>query len=304
MSDRQPEDPSEAPFHSRRLFSLSAQRRRAEAPGDPEGRSGTPDGQAQDGGTPDRDAFDLEARSSRGGLRRTGPVAWREERPGGPPAGDPARLPSGPGRHDGRPNGQPAASDERQDPMARALALLSGIDDAELREAQRASAEAAAAEAEAPATANGESADGRPGEPSAAAPPTAIRSPAPRADDVPRRPTRSLYTLQEVHERTGIPYATLALYAARFADRIPSLGERRSPAYPREGLEELCRIHAEAHPEWEPPPLGAEKGWDDLPGLAARLDSLAAVQDRLSEELHQVLKELRRGASAEAVWVD
>jgi hypothetical protein len=180
----------------------------------------------------------------------------------------------------GNGNGHATTPDDRLDPMARALALLSGIDDEARAAAQRASEEAARVKPQPQ--------------------PQPLRS----EGAAPRRPSRPLYTLQEVHERTGIPYATLALYAARHADRVPWLGERRSPAYPREGLEELCRIHAEANPGWQPPELGAERGWDDLHGLAARLDSLAGIQERLSEEVRRALAEARRAWHGEAIWVE
>jgi hypothetical protein len=190
-----------------------------------------------------------------------------------------------------RGNGHAARSGE--DPFAAALRALSGIDDQAREAAQRASAEAVGEAAPHEAAA----------EPEAAVTVRRLVDAEPPRHE-PRRPTRPLYTLQEVHERTGIPYATLALYAARDADRVPWLGERRSPAYARAGLEEFCRIHAEANPGWQPPPLGLERGWDDEPGLAARLDALAAVQERLSSELTLVLAEVRRSWRGEALWAD
>lgn len=234
----------ERPFHARRLLSLSAQRRRPAPAADerpaPERRRDPSTGSGQ-----------ADAEQRREAVRESG---------------------------NGGGNGHATTPDDRLDPMARALALLSGIDDEARAAAQRASEEAARVKPQP-----------QPLRPEGAAP---------------RRPSRPLYTLQEVHERTGIPYATLALYAARHADRVPWLGERRSPAYPREGLEELCRIHAEANPGWQPPELGAERGWDDLHGLAARLDSLAGIQQRLSEEVGRALAEARRAWHGEAIWVE
>jgi hypothetical protein len=230
----------ERPFHARRLLSLSAQRRRPAPAAD---ERPAPERHRD----PSTGSGQADAEHRREGARESG-------------------------------NGHATAPDDRLDPMARALALLSGIDDEARAAAQRASEEAARVKPQ----------------------PQPLRS----EGAAPRRPSRPLYTLQEVHERTGIPYATLALYAARHADRVPWLGERRSPAYPREGLEELCRIHAEANPGWQPPELGAERGWDDLHGLAARLDSLAGIQARLSEEVGRALAEARRAWHGEAIWVE
>lgn len=241
-----PTPEADRPYHSRRLLSLSAQRRRPAAD--------------------ERPADDRRA---------TRPEqAEAAERPG---SGTDGRGERGNG-HAGR---------AAEDPLTVALRALSGVDDQAREAAQRASAEAV----------------GEPAPEAAAVTVRRLVDAGPLRHE-PRRPTRPLYTLQEVHERTGIPYATLALYAARDADRVPWLGERRSPAYARAGLEEFCRIHAEANPGWQPPALGLEQGWDDEPGLAARLDSLAASQERLSAELRVVLAEVRRGWRGEAVWVD
>lgn len=116
------------------------------------------------------------------------------------------------------------------------------------------------------------------------------------------RPARPVYTLQEVHERTGIPYAKLALYAASHADQIPSVGERRSPAYMREGMEAFCRLHALKEPSWEIPELGPEPGWDDARGLAARLQALETAQQSTAEKLRGVVRSLRRPWNGQAVW--
>lgn len=124
------------------------------------------------------------------------------------------------------------------------------------------------------------------------------------AKEAKRNPAKALYSLQEVHERTGIPYATLALYAANHSDRIPSLGERRSPAYPRQGLEEFCRIHSENHPEWERPAAGTEAGWDDQDGLARRIEVLAEGLDELHSDLREINSIVRRGWTAEVNLFD
>lgn len=123
--------------------------------------------------------------------------------------------------------------------------------------------------------------------------------PEPRA---PKRPSRPVYTLHEIHERTGIPYARLALYAASHADQIPSVGERRSPAYMRAGLEAFCRLHALKEPGWEIPDLGPEPGWDDASGLAARMQALESAQQTAAEQLRTTLRALRRTWTGEAVW--
>lgn len=117
-----------------------------------------------------------------------------------------------------------------------------------------------------------------------------------------KRPSRPVYTLQEIHERTGIPYAKLALYAASHTDQIPSVGERRSPAYMREGLEAFCRLHALKEPGWEIPDLGPEPGWDDASGLAARMQALESAQQTAAEQLRTTLRALRRTWTGEAVW--
>jgi len=124
------------------------------------------------------------------------------------------------------------------------------------------------------------------------------------AKEAKRNPAKALYSLQQVHERTGIPYATLALYAATHAERIPSLGERRSPAYPRQGLEEFCRIYAENNPGWERPAIGSEEGWDDQDGLSRRIDALADGLDALHSDVREIHAIIRRGWTAEVSLYD
>ena len=118
----------------------------------------------------------------------------------------------------------------------------------------------------------------------------------------PSRPTPPLYTLQQIHERTGIPYSSLSLLAASHAAEVPSAGERYSPAYPLAGLQAFCRLYAERNPGWEPLPLGPEPGWDDEAGLAARLTALEAAQSRWSDELAAALHGFAQPWSGEAEW--
>lgn len=118
----------------------------------------------------------------------------------------------------------------------------------------------------------------------------------------PTRPSRPVYTLQEVHEHTGIPYAKLALYAASHADQIPSVGERRSPAYLRKGMEAFCRLHALKEPGWEMPDLGPEPGWDDERGLAVRLEALETAQRSTADQLRGIVRTLRKPWNGQATW--
>lgn len=192
------------------------------------------------------------------------------------------------------------------DPLKRALALFSRIGEPSGDDADTGSA---AREETAPAE---ESRAG--GEPVPATPDVASSSAEAAAgngratqtarEEVRRpRPARPIYTLQDVHERTGIPYATLALYAVSHRERIPYLGERHSPAYPREGLEEFCRIHAERNPDWQRPAEGTERGWDDEAALSNRLEALEKQQDRLTVELRSTLAQVRQTWKGDAEWV-
>jgi hypothetical protein len=133
--------------------------------------------------------------------------------------------------------------------------------------------------------------------PAAASEPAAARPPAarPGAELPPppaRRPSRPLLTLQQVHERTGIPYPTLAFYAASEADRIPSAGERYAPLYRWEALAAFCRLHHERNPSWQPPalppapPLGTPLG----EALPDRLEALESAQIALVDEIRAFLE--------------
>lgn len=221
----------------------------------------------------------------------------------------------------------PRRHDPLDDPMARAMALLSGIDE-HVRDAERPNSPAQAAPGESDPAARSVAPTREEGPEIGAE----KRSPFAHLDSLeplpalqigeheevirredaspvgmgtaPRRQIRALYSLQEVHERTGIPYATLALYAASHADRIPSLGERRSPAYPREGLEAFCHIHAERNPGWQAPAPGTEQGWDDEVGLARRIDALHDGLASLQSDLREIQAVLARGWSAEVSLFD
>jgi hypothetical protein len=116
------------------------------------------------------------------------------------------------------------------------------------------------------------------------------------------RPTRPIYTLQEIHELTAIPYAKLSLFAARHFDEIPWVGERYSPAYTRLGVEAFCRLYAAENPDWQVPDLGPERGWDDLGGLSARLRALAGAQERWADDLDQAVEKFLRPWTGEAQW--
>ncbi len=218
------------------------------------------------------------------------------------------------------------------DPMARALELLSGIDE-NVRDAETSTGKAAAEPAAGEST-RAEAEDANRTSSLAALEAVAAAEPMEEvleagqgteaeaeevryeqvirredaspvvAKEAKRNPAKALYSLQEVHERTGIPYATLALYSVNHSERIPSLGERRSPAYPRQGLEEFCRIHAENNPDWERPAVGTEKGWDDQAGLARRIDALAEGLDDLHNAVREIHAIVRRGWTAEVSLFD
>ncbi|HMB53963.1 MAG TPA: hypothetical protein VKU40_11640 [Thermoanaerobaculia bacterium] len=151
------------------------------------------------------------------------------------------------------------------------------------------------------AATNGTEAAGRDAAGKAAA---SVREPAPEPviEPVIVRPKPPLYTLQQIHERTGIPYSTLSLLAASHARQIPSAGERYSPAYPLAGLLEFCRIYGEQNPGWEAPPLGPQPGWDDEAGIAARINALAALQSRWSDQLEVEIDRFARPWTGQAEW--
>jgi len=111
----------------------------------------------------------------------------------------------------------------------------------------------------------------------------------------PSRPARPLYTLQQVHEHTGIPYPTLALYAAAHADRVPAVGERYAKLYPWEAMAAFARVHAEMTPGWSPPELAPPESvvaWRRDDGIAGRLAQLQRAQDQLADELESLLGDL------------
>jgi hypothetical protein len=129
-------------------------------------------------------------------------------------------------------------------------------------------------------------------------PPVPAAGPArPRAEELPpppaRRPTRRLFTLQQVHERTGIPYPTLAFYAASEADHIPAAGERYAPLYPWEAMAAFCTLHRQRNPSWQPPalppapPPEAPRG----DGLSDRLEALESAQIALVDEIRAFLED-------------
>lgn len=110
----------------------------------------------------------------------------------------------------------------------------------------------------------------------------------------PRRPSRPLFTLQQVHEHTGIPYPILALYGASEAQRIPAAGERYAPLYPWEAMTVFCRIHQEKNPAWQAPALPAAPPPEEDAAsreLSARLERLERTQTDLAEQIRRLIAE-------------
>lgn len=121
-------------------------------------------------------------------------------------------------------------------------------------------------------------------------------APAARRADLsePRRPSRPLFTLQQVHEHTGIPYPILALYGASEAHRIPAAGERYAPLYPWEAMTVFCRIHQEKNPAWQAPALPAAPPPEEDAAsreLSARLERLERAQTDLAEQIRRLIAE-------------
>jgi hypothetical protein len=108
-------------------------------------------------------------------------------------------------------------------------------------------------------------------------------------------PRRPLYTLQQVHEYTGIPYPLLALYAASEAGSIPSAGERYAPLYPWEALRVFCGLHQERNPSWQAPSLPATPPLPEEEAaareLSARLERLERAQTQLADQIRVLLEE-------------
>jgi hypothetical protein len=133
----------------------------------------------------------------------------------------------------------------------------------------------------------------RDSEPAAPAPP-----PRPAPPDTERPAARRLYTLQQVHEHTTIPYPVLALYAASESSRIPAAGERYAALYPWEAMAAFCRIHREKNPSWQPPDLPAAPpsaaDEEQARQLSARLERLERAQAELSEQIRSLLDEDER----------
>jgi hypothetical protein len=134
---------------------------------------------------------------------------------------------------------------------------------------------------------------------------TAAAHAAAAADDEPRRPPRTLYTLQQVHDITGIPYTALAFYAASEASHIPAAGERYAPLYPWEALHVFCRIHHERNPSWQPPSLPtvppAPEDEAAARELSSRLERLEHAQSVLAEQIRRLLDEDESYVTA-TVW--
>jgi hypothetical protein len=122
----------------------------------------------------------------------------------------------------------------------------------------------------------------------------------------PRPPGRPLFTLQQVHEHTGIPYPVLALYAASEAGRIPAAGERYAPLYPWEALGVFCRIHHERNPSWQPPALPAEPPAPEEEAaardLSDRLERLERTQSQLAQQIRSLLDENDELYLTATVW--
>lgn len=149
-----------------------------------------------------------------------------------------------------------------------------------------------------PAAEDGEQsaeATARPAEPAATSAPPVTAAPVESARPEPRRPSRPLYTLQQVHDYTGIPYPLLALYAASEAGRIPSAGERYAPLYPWEALRVFCRLHQERNPSWQAPSLPAVPPAPEEEAaareLSARLERLERAQTHLADQIRVLLEE-------------
>ena len=110
-----------------------------------------------------------------------------------------------------------------------------------------------------------------------------------------RRSTRTLYTLQQVHDHTGIPYPVLALYAASESARIPAAGERYAPLYPWEALHVFCRIHQERNPSWQAPALPvvppAPEEEAAARELSSRLERLERTQTHLADQIRRLIEE-------------
>lgn len=133
----------------------------------------------------------------------------------------------------------------------------------------------------------------------AAGVPTArVPPPSPAPPEATRPASRRLYTLQQVHEHTAIPYPVLALYAASEASRIPAAGERYAALYPWEALAAFCRIHREKNPAWQAPDLPtappSAEDEEQARHLSARLERLERAQSELSEQIRSLLDEDER----------
>jgi len=111
--------------------------------------------------------------------------------------------------------------------------------------------------------------------------------------------TEGLLTLTEVAERTGISYPTLVRYVKLHRERIPFEGRGRQKRYHPEAVEIFQQIRSES-------PRGRRKGGAKKSGgraagspatdgsVARRLQSLERSQERLTQELRELVKHLKK----------
>ena len=117
-----------------------------------------------------------------------------------------------------------------------------------------------------------------------------------------------LLTLTEVAERTGISYPTLVRYVKLHGDRIPYEGEGRRKRYHPEAVEVFNEIRSES-------PRGRRKGSGKKAAarqrttsassasgadasVARRLQALERSQEKLANEIRDLVKHLRKPVTA------
>lgn len=116
----------------------------------------------------------------------------------------------------------------------------------------------------------------------------------------------NLLTLTAVAEQTGLSYPTLVRYVKLYGDRIPYEGKGRSKRYHPEAVEVFKQIRAES-------PRGRRKGSAKKAStsrasaastgggdaaIGRRLQSLEKAQERLANEIRELVKHLKKPMTA------
>lgn len=122
-----------------------------------------------------------------------------------------------------------------------------------------------------------------------------------------KKSREGLLTLTEVGERTGISYPTLVRYVKLYGDRIPYEGEGRRKRYHPEAVEVFKEIRSESprgrrkgsgKKSARPRTVAAASGSGGDASVARRLQALERSQEKLTSELRELVRHLKKPVTA------